>query len=299
MNKVTILMSTYNGENFLMEQIESIINQTYKEIEIVIRDDGSKDDTLKILKNYEQYENIKIIYGENIGCAKSFWELVKMDLDSEYYAFADQDDVWLPNKIENAIKRLEIEKLNIPCLYCTNTIVVNSQLNIISDDVSEEEIELDFCSSLIKAVSPGCTFVFNRKASEILKMYVIRGCDIHDWVTHRIIACFGKVIYSRNSQILYRQHSNNLIGFQKKNLKYIVKKISNIKKNAGLRSSFASDLLIQYPKCINVLNSELLYDLSNYTKDKKIKKKIIKLYKNKFDWRTFFWLKKMFKKDIV
>ena len=92
-------MSTYNGEEFVAEQMDSILNQTYKNIEIIVRDDGSKDSTTKIIKEYQKkYKNIKLYEGENLGFIKSFFELLKL-VEADYYAYADQDDIWIENKI--------------------------------------------------------------------------------------------------------------------------------------------------------------------------------------------------------
>ena len=95
MKKVIILLSAYNGEKYIREQIKSIINQTYSEIKIYVRDDGSKDQTPQILKEFADEGMIKLYLGENIGFVKSFLWLVKNCENADYYAFADQDDVWL------------------------------------------------------------------------------------------------------------------------------------------------------------------------------------------------------------
>lgn len=98
--KVQVLMSTYNGERFLQEQIESILNQSWKNLDILIRDDGSRDQTREILKDYsEKYSNVYIFLEENCGVARSFFELLKKS-DADYVAFCDQDDIWMEQKIE-------------------------------------------------------------------------------------------------------------------------------------------------------------------------------------------------------
>ena len=106
-------MSTYNGEKYLREQIDSILNQDYPEISLLIRDDGSTDGTVDILKEYAQkYRDIDYYVGENLGVQNSFFDLMKRaDKRAYYYAFADQDDVWLPGKIKRAIELLEREEI--------------------------------------------------------------------------------------------------------------------------------------------------------------------------------------------
>ena len=104
--KVAVLISTYNGEKYIKEQIDSILNQTYKNIEIVIRDDGSSDSTIEIIKEYQKkHSNIILKEGTNVGFIKSFFQLLGL-ADSDYYAYCDQDDVWMENKIELAVNAL-------------------------------------------------------------------------------------------------------------------------------------------------------------------------------------------------
>ena len=104
--KVAVLISTYNGKKYLKEQLDSILNQTYPNIEIVIRDDGSTDSTLELVKEYqEKHSNIRLKEGTNIGFIKSFFKLLEM-ADADYYAYCDQDDIWLENKIELAVNAL-------------------------------------------------------------------------------------------------------------------------------------------------------------------------------------------------
>ena len=107
--KVTILMSTYNGEKYLEEQIDSLLNQTYKNISILIRDDGSKDNTVHIIKEKKKSnDNITLIEGKNVGFIKSFLELINLAEKSDYYAYCDQDDVWMEEKIQRAVEFFEM-----------------------------------------------------------------------------------------------------------------------------------------------------------------------------------------------
>ena len=108
--KVIVLMSTYNGEQYIKEQIESILNQTYSNMELYIRDDGSKDQTVAILKKYEQDGKLHFSQGKNMGFINSFFEVMRTSGEADYYAWCDQDDVWLPEKIERAVKELQKDK---------------------------------------------------------------------------------------------------------------------------------------------------------------------------------------------
>ena len=121
METVQVLMSTYNGEKYIREQLNSIINQTYPSIKILVRDDGSSDGTIEILEEYAaKYDNMAYYAGKNLGVIQSFLQLLKdSDDSSAYYAFSDQDDVWLPEKIEKAVEMIENNKeVEQPILYC-------------------------------------------------------------------------------------------------------------------------------------------------------------------------------------
>ena len=126
--KVDILLATYNGEKYLKEQIESILNQTYKNIQIIISDDCSKDATRDILKEYENNEKIKVVYQEkNLGYVKNFEFLLKQ-VESDIYMLSDQDDVWKKEKVEKTVEKLKQENLD---LVFGDLEVVDENLNTI------------------------------------------------------------------------------------------------------------------------------------------------------------------------
>lgn len=110
--KIHILLSTYNGEKYLKAQLDSIFEQTYKNFVLFIRDDGSSDHTVEIIQNYRKQNDfiasrIRFVKGKNVGWQRSFWLLLEQSKGAKYYAFCDQDDVWLPQKLEAAIDMLE------------------------------------------------------------------------------------------------------------------------------------------------------------------------------------------------
>ena len=130
--KVIICMSTYNGEKYVKEQIESLLNQTYKNLEIYVRDDGSKDNTINILEEYEKNNKIHFIKGNNVGVVKSFYECLKEAYDNaEYFAYCDQDDKWHKNKIERAISKLKKENQEQPTLYFSEFNYCDENLNFV------------------------------------------------------------------------------------------------------------------------------------------------------------------------
>lgn len=217
MENVCILMSTYNGEKYLSEQLDSLLMQKNVEIQIVIRDDGSKDDTLNIIKSYQdRYSNISLSACENVGPTTSFLELIKNAPEADYYALCDQDDVWMDNKIEMAI--LEIKKntkTSIPVLYHSNLFVVDSELNPIMKS-NKIESKNKFVSLVDNNVT-GCTSVLNRELLELIRKHGCVDVTMHDAWINIIASFFGKVVFDSNSYIYYRQHERNVIGMHEHN----------------------------------------------------------------------------------
>lgn len=277
MFKVNVLMSSYNCNEYIVEQIDSLLAQKDIDVHIVIRDDGSTNEiSKKILCKYENNDKITIVRGENLGCGKSFWELVRITEIADFYAFCDQDDVWDDDKLISAIKILQKIPDNIPLLYCGNVRVVDKDLKIISD-INKSEKNISFLYTLVKSVSPGCTFVFNNKARELFMNY--NGfVDIHDWLACKIVSCFGKVIYDSNPHMSYRQHDNNVIGAEKRGVKAFVKKCKRFMygKNTNIRSKIAQELKNVY---FNEMSDDNKYyiDLLCAYKTDKTKKKQLKI----------------------
>ena len=132
--KINVLLSTYNGELYIAEQLDSLLRQTVIDnMKIIIRDDGSTDSTLKIIEEYKSKNSNIIFYrGENLKPAKSFWHLLQNCDEADYFAFCDQDDVWDEDKLEVAINQLK-EHDDVPALYFSDARVVDSELNLLSE----------------------------------------------------------------------------------------------------------------------------------------------------------------------
>ena len=163
MQSVTVLISTYNGSKYLKSQIESVLSQESVKVKIIIRDDGSTDDTVAILNSFINYSNVVIIQGHNIGYAKSFMELVNL-ADDDYFAFCDQDDIWLPNKLYHSISK--IESADIPSLYLSQATLVDEQLNALK---SKFHSRVNTPGSVLShSFAIGCTMIFNKALRDIL-----------------------------------------------------------------------------------------------------------------------------------
>lgn len=217
-SSVLVLMSTYNGEKYLNAQLESLLEQEGVETHLLVRDDGSHDTTLDILKAWkEKYPAwIDIIEGDNVGFALSFTHLLQVAAaqypEVGYFAFCDQDDVWLPEKIQKAVEKLEIEAKDIPVAYCSNTCLVDSNLRFMRMGWKKGEAHLTKERALIQSFATGCTMVFNRRAVDVYVSHLPEVIKVHDFLMYQLCMFLGKVIYDENSYILYRQHGNNQIG---------------------------------------------------------------------------------------
>ena len=211
---VTVLLSSYNGEKYIREQIESILQQKCVNVNLIVRDDGSLDQTVSILKEYELQGKLTLFCGKNCGYVNSFWNLLMLAPDSEYYAFADQDDVWLKNKLLRAVEQLEKQPA-LPQLYCANYYIVDERLNIKKRQGRILSAEAWRPENFIITQTPalGNTMVWNHALHS--KLTAHPECD---WVTehdHRMqfaAAMLGKITIDKERTILYRQHSANVSG---------------------------------------------------------------------------------------
>lgn len=212
---VTIVLSTYNGEKFLAEQLDSLFDQTHNNFCVLVRDDGSKDLTKKILNKYsKEHKNFHVIFGKNIGVISSFLELLEViPWDTDYIALCDQDDVWYPNKIERSIERIKKVSDNSPIMYCGALEIVDEKLNPVRilDNVKKEPA---FKNALVQNVATGCTIVINSQAKQLLinKDVDLSMIRMHDWWIYQVISVFGNVIYDHKPMIKYRQHTTNVVG---------------------------------------------------------------------------------------
>lgn len=267
--KLIVLMSTYNGEKYIREQLDSLINQDLKPYKILIRDDGSKDNTVCILEEYaSKYNYIEYYCGKNLGPAKSFWELINNCPEADYYSLCDQDDVWFSNKLSSAVSMLEKENKKIPLLYAGRFTLTDEKLYPLNSNVSKLYSFTDFAHSLIYHTAPGCTFVFNDEARKQIVKYDVNKeyCVIHDAIIHKIVTMFGKMVLDETPHMLYRQHSNNVYGLTANKFAEFVHRISsflsgNVK---NYRSNYAKSLLNVYSRECSMENKELLNIVGNY-----------------------------------
>jgi len=234
--KTAILLATYNGEKYIREQIDSILAQTDTDWVLYIHDDGSKDQTMEVIKEYvEKYpEQIIVVEGAPTGGAKSNFFYLFHQVEAPFYMCCDQDDVWLPEKIE--ITRKEMENLirgdeDKPALVFTELCVVDGELNVIAENMRDYQ-GLD-CKNvrlnrvLIQNVVTGCTMMVNHVLrDELTKITEYTDVLMHDWWATLVAVRFGKVSFIEQPTILYRQHGNNGVGASNANsLMYQMKRM--------------------------------------------------------------------------
>ena len=249
MMKVQILLSTYNGQKYLAQQLDSILGQTYSNWCLLIRDDGSSDETATIAEDYvKRYpDRIRFISEENRGACQSFLALAQQaDEQCDYYAFCDQDDVWKEDKLERAVRALEKEQAeNLPLLYCSALEVVDERLDVLfCKDLSVYAERLGFGNALVENVCTGCTMVLNICSLAALRELpgsVAEHILMHDWWVYLYVSCFGRVIYDSYAGISYRQHQNNVVGETPGGFKKLCHKIQTFRGNRGkLRGQMAA-----------------------------------------------------------
>lgn len=230
--KIAILLCTHNGEEYLVEQLNSIVEQSYSNYIIVIWDDASSDSTpdliSKFAKTYPEKTHIVSNHNNNLGARGSFSFLIEyvlknkdiLDLEDAYMMFCDQDDIWLKNKVEELVNTIinaeeSANEVRFPVLVHSDLIVVSEKNQNISESfINYQGLEIKrnrFANMVISNLVTGCTAMINeslaRKAIPIPKHAIM-----HDWWLALVAAAFGKVIFLTKPLVRYRQHSNNAIG---------------------------------------------------------------------------------------
>ena len=219
MKKLQILMSTYNGKAYLREQLDSVLQQDCKQkglvkLQLLVRDDGSKDGTQKILQEYAvRYpQEVRWYQGENCGVIQSFFELMKKTEKADFYAFSDQDDFWMPDKMSSAIQIIEKYGKNRPFLYCCRPKLVDAELNAITSAMKRPAMRPSFGNALLENIVTGCTAVMNEELRALVAVRFPQFTVMYDRWFYLAASCFGRVYYDETPHICYRQHGGNVVG---------------------------------------------------------------------------------------
>jgi len=221
MSKVEVLLAAYNGAEFIGEQIESILAQSYQDFTILVRDDGSTDGTVDIVKGYisKHPDKIRLVEDSRQGgsAARNFF-LLMQSASADYVMFSDQDDVWLSDKIKISIDEMEMVESQIgrdkPVLVFADYEAVDSELNSLGLDESKNQIaayKTDLRHLLVQNYVTGCLVMANRALYEHAGEYDDR-IEMHDWWLTLYAAAFGTISHIPHKVMLYRQHGNNAVG---------------------------------------------------------------------------------------
>lgn len=280
-NKVLIMLSTYNGEKFLCEQLDSLYAQEGVEIHILVRDDGSKDSTIKILKQYQQkYGHMTIHADKNVGAAMSFHALISYaskEVDKyDYFAYADQDDVWMSDKLVSAVKMLDRSEAKIKLYFCLPQLV-DAELNTLPS--KSPCVANNLKGNIVTSHILGCTQVFNGHLLRLVSMYCPNAQDrvpLHDGWTALVAYAFeADVIFDTEKHIKYRQHGNNVVGSNKSFFEVQKARFVRYFNGQSLKSGKCQLVLDVYSDLLGVNSKEILTNCVSYKKSFKTKMKMI------------------------
>lgn len=223
MSTVAIVMATYNGEKYIAEQIDSILSSSYQDFELFIYDDGSKDETISILRTYEALNPDKVhvfLNDKNLGLVQNFLvALSKTTMD--YVMFCDQDDVWRKNKIGITLKRMRNMEAQYgkdkPYAVFTDASIVDQDLKELHPSFFESNhlnpCKTDLSHLLMENKLIGCTVMVNASLRKILQSNRLpQKAKFHDGWIALIASSFGRIGFVKESTILYRQHGGNIVG---------------------------------------------------------------------------------------
>lgn len=233
--EVAILLTTYNGEKYISEQIASIMNQTYQDFVCYVHDDGSTDHTVDILRELKaKYENkIVILEYPRQGCPRdNFLSMIEY-VQSPYIMFSDQDDYWLPVKVEKTLCRMkeaESNAVDTAIAIFSDVTVVNENLDTIAESfylyTGKKPSKTSMSELLMHNVALGCTMMINKNLYMRYKKIPLTTIPNHDWLFMLLAKACGEVYYVPDSLMLYRQHSNNSVGASRE--QHVFAKIKSI-----------------------------------------------------------------------
>lgn len=231
--KVAVIMSTYNGEQFIREQLDSVLRQTYRNVEIVVRDDGSSDKTVEIIKEYQKtHKNITLHEGKNMGFIRSFFELLKL-VEADYYSYADQDDIWIENKIELAVNSLNKLDDSKPNMAFGNSDYYDENMNLIG--YGERDRTFSFLKSLFSCIGQGMTMTVNKKTRDMIINNMPKSCFFHDWWTYILCVSMGNVAYDNVTTVKYRRRKQNATSEGQGYFRLLVWRVKNLLFKNGMK----------------------------------------------------------------
>ena len=280
-----MLLSTYNGEKYLKQLLDSVLNQSFTDICLSIRDDGSTDSTIDIIKSYSD-ERIHLSVGkENLKPARSFLKLLKESEDADYYAYCDQDDVWQEDKLKIAVDKLAGYE-NEPALFMSTYDVVDGNLNFLYKRDMEFERPMSIEAVIMFRSPSACTMVFNRKLRDLINLSVPQNLRMHDfWILLVATGVKARIITEDMSLLKYRIHGNNTVGLMDNYADKILRLIKNAVSNKNERMLQANSLYENYYNLFDEETNQKLLEVIHY-KDS-IKNRMTFLLDKRFRWNAY------------
>ena len=248
-SSIAVLLSVYNGEKYIEEQIDSILHQdTACSVTLFVRDDASEDRTMEILKGYASEGKLILFTGEHVGPAVSFFSLLEEAYQKgayRWFAFADQDDVWLPEKLQCAVEMLEQEENATPLLYGSRSLVTDSKLRIRGKTCIPHR-PITFRNTFVQNIVSGHTQVMNAAMAQlILEGGLPDGVFSIDHFFANLAAVRGKILFDVTSHTLYRQHGKNLMGYNIGFFLWFLARIKRLRSGEGLRNVLQMHATVQ------------------------------------------------------
>lgn len=254
-DRVNVLLTTYNGSKFLSEQLQSIDAQTLPVSRITARDDGSSDETNLMMEKWAAGRaNVLLLHGARLGVTNNFLTvLANPDADSDYFAFCDQDDVWLPDKMERAVAALGRYRPDEPAMYCSRVEYVDENLKHLG--YSRVPKHIAFANALVENIATGCTMVLTGRARDLICERLAQRARLHDWWCYLAISAFGRVIYDVRPNVKYRQHPNNVVGATSSKWDQFHRRLAHFL-NQESDARLLSDQALEFKRCFGDLLSE-------------------------------------------
>ncbi|MGE0496332.1 MAG: glycosyltransferase family 2 protein [Ramlibacter sp.] len=236
--QVVVVMSTYQGERHVAQQVRSILDQLPDGGQLIVRDDGSTDGTLEQINIFDD-PRVSTLSGHNVGFVQSFFILLsKVPAETDIVMLSDQDDIWLPGKIDRAVQHLR--NCSGAALYCSRQQLVDDRLQPLALSTPWPRGP-SFKNALSENIVTGCTVALNQGARElVLRLGNLNRIHFHDWWMYLVVSAFGTVITDPVPTILYRQHQGNVIG-----------------RGAGLRRYLANLRFIRRKSWIHIMFSQI------------------------------------------
>ncbi len=270
--KVSIAMSSYNGEKYIAEQIDSILGQKKVQVNLVIRDDGSNDSTIKIIEKYLNRENVTLYQGENVGFQRSFMNALFLCPESDYYAFSDQDDVWHPEKLYKTIEKMGTS--DIPKLGYCNYNQTDENLNITGNGYPDSYGIPAKPMVFSSCVAAGFLMIINKKMYTLLEKAGELIPTTHDVWVGAVAKYLGEIYYLKERLVLHRRLKNSVSRLS--TTKLLKNRTRALLHDQGINVACSKLMLETYSKELSQADKDLLKTIENYRNEWQAKKDLLK-----------------------